>query len=136
VQIRFFVSWSSSVFPKLFRLFKGIVSWDFVICFLVSFDRSDISTHQERVLLLFKSSFSCQIFRFSCLGVVSLHCEWSWALSLYAATVIAQYWESTTAFMQILFWQKNFEAGHCPTPGLFTTIRSSGLFIKISLHFS
>jgi hypothetical protein len=47
-------------------LFKGIVSRDFVVCFLVSFDRSDISTHQEWVLLPLKVCF-----RFSCLGVVS-----------------------------------------------------------------
>jgi hypothetical protein len=26
--------------------------------------------------------------------------------------------------------------GHCPSPGLFTTIRSSCLFIKISRNFS
>jgi hypothetical protein len=36
---------------------KGIVSRDFVVCFLVSFNRSDISTHQERVLLLLKVRF-------------------------------------------------------------------------------
>jgi hypothetical protein len=29
---------------------KGIVSRDFVVCFVVSFDRSYIYTHQERVL--------------------------------------------------------------------------------------
>jgi hypothetical protein len=37
---------------KLIGFPKGIVSRDFVVCFLVSFDRSDISTHQEWVLLL------------------------------------------------------------------------------------
>jgi hypothetical protein len=36
------------------QYFKGIVSRDFMVCFLVSFDRSDISTHQEWVLLLLK----------------------------------------------------------------------------------
>jgi hypothetical protein len=36
---------------------KVIVSRDFVVCFLVSFDRSYISTHQERVLLLLKFVF-------------------------------------------------------------------------------
>jgi hypothetical protein len=36
------------------KAFKGIpvVSQDFVVCFLVSFDRSDIFTHQERVLFV------------------------------------------------------------------------------------
>jgi hypothetical protein len=32
---------------KTANYFKGIVSRDFVVCFLVSFVRSDISTHQE-----------------------------------------------------------------------------------------
>jgi hypothetical protein len=36
-------------FCSILYFFKGIVSRDFVVCFLVSFDRSDISTHQERV---------------------------------------------------------------------------------------
>jgi hypothetical protein len=43
---------------------KGIVSRDFVVCFLVSFDRSDISTHQEWVLLLLKVSFCIKFFDF------------------------------------------------------------------------
>jgi hypothetical protein len=43
---------------------KGIVSRDFVICFLVSFDRSDISTHQEWVLLLSKVRFCIEFFDF------------------------------------------------------------------------
>jgi hypothetical protein len=43
---------------------KGIVSRDFVVCFLVSFDRSDISTHQERVLLLLKAHFRIEFFDF------------------------------------------------------------------------
>jgi hypothetical protein len=43
---------------------KGIVSRDFVVCFLVSFDRSDISIHQERVLLLLKVRFRNEFFDF------------------------------------------------------------------------
>jgi hypothetical protein len=46
------------------RLLKGIVSRDFVVCFLVSFDRYDISTHQERVLLLLKVRFRIEFFNF------------------------------------------------------------------------
>jgi hypothetical protein len=42
--------------------FKGIVSRDFVVCFLVSIDRSDISTHQEWVLLLLKVRFHVEFF--------------------------------------------------------------------------
>jgi hypothetical protein len=42
---------------KNFCLFKGIVSRDFMVCFLVSFDRSYISTHQEQVFLLLKFRF-------------------------------------------------------------------------------
>jgi hypothetical protein len=50
---------------------------------------------------------------------VSLPCEWSWAIRPSAAPVVALYWESTTALMQMLFWRKNFEDGHCPSPGPF-----------------
>jgi hypothetical protein len=61
-----FICKKISVYP-----FKGIVSRDFVVCFLVSFDKSHISTYQEWVLFAFKSSFSCRIFRFLCMDVVS-----------------------------------------------------------------
>jgi hypothetical protein len=44
--------------------FKGIVSRDFVVRFLVSFDRSYISTHQEQVLLLLKVCFRIEFFDF------------------------------------------------------------------------
>jgi hypothetical protein len=44
------------------NVFKGIVSRDFVVCFLVSIDRSDISTHQEWVLLLLKVRFHVEFF--------------------------------------------------------------------------
>jgi hypothetical protein len=49
---------------RFFYNFKGIVSRDFVVCFLVSFDRSDISSHQERVLLLLKVRFRIEFFDF------------------------------------------------------------------------
>jgi hypothetical protein len=45
-------------------VFKGIVSRDLVVCFLVSFDRSDISTHHERVLFLLKVRFRIEFFDF------------------------------------------------------------------------
>jgi hypothetical protein len=45
-----------------FEAFKGIVSRDFVVCFLVSIDRSDISAHQEWVLLLLKVRFHVEFF--------------------------------------------------------------------------
>jgi hypothetical protein len=51
-------------FKTNFKKFKGIVSRDFVVCFLVSFDRSDISTHQEQVLLLFKVRFRIEFLIF------------------------------------------------------------------------
>jgi hypothetical protein len=38
---------------------------------------------------------------------VSLPWEWSWALRLSAAPAVAQYWENTTALMQILIWRNN-----------------------------
>jgi hypothetical protein len=43
---------------------KGIVSRDFVVCFLVSFDRSYISTHKEQVILLLKVRFRTEFFDF------------------------------------------------------------------------
>jgi hypothetical protein len=62
-----------------------------VVCFLVSFDRSEVPTHTDGVgSFAFKISILCQIFRFSCLGVVSLPCECSWAIKLSAATVVAR----------------------------------------------
>jgi hypothetical protein len=57
-----FVSFLSRFLAK--SGFKGIVSRDFVVCFLVSFDRSDISTHQEGVLLLLKVRFRIEFFDF------------------------------------------------------------------------
>jgi hypothetical protein len=64
-------------------MFKGIVSRDLVVCFLVSFDRSEVSTHKDRVYLLLKFRFRVKFFRFSRLGVpvVSLLCEWSFCCS-------------------------------------------------------
>jgi hypothetical protein len=43
-----------------------------------------------------------------------------WAIRLSAASVVAPFWEPITALMQMLFWRKNFEDGHGPSPGLFT----------------
>jgi hypothetical protein len=43
---------------------KGIVSRDFEECFLVSFDRSYISKHQEWVLLLLKVRFRVEFLDF------------------------------------------------------------------------
>jgi hypothetical protein len=48
---------------------KGIVSRDFVVCLLVSFDRSDISTHQERLLMLLQVRFRIEFFEFR---------DWAW----------------------------------------------------------
>jgi hypothetical protein len=50
------------------RSIKGIVSRDFEVCFLVSFDRSDISKHQEWVLLLLKVRFCVEFFDFRALA--------------------------------------------------------------------
>jgi hypothetical protein len=46
------------------QISKGIVSRDFVVCFLVPFDRSHISKHQEWVLLLLKVRFRIEFFDF------------------------------------------------------------------------
>jgi hypothetical protein len=84
----------------------------------------------------FKSLFLHRIIRFSCQAEVSLLCEWSWAIRISAATVIAPYWEPKAAPMQMLFWRNNIEAGHTPSPGLYTTIQSSFYMLKIWRHFS
>jgi hypothetical protein len=44
--------------------FKGIVSRDFVVSFLVSFDRSEVPTHTERIYLLFIFRFRVEFFDF------------------------------------------------------------------------
>jgi hypothetical protein len=51
-------------YSHIFFLLKGIVSRGFEVCFLVSFDRSDISKHQEWVLLLLKVRFCVEFFDF------------------------------------------------------------------------
>jgi citrate lyase synthetase len=43
---------------------KGIVSRDFVVCFLVSFNRSEVPTYNERVHLLLKFRFRVKFFDF------------------------------------------------------------------------
>jgi hypothetical protein len=43
---------------------EEIVSRDFVVCFLVSFDSSEVSTHTELVHLLFNFRFRVKFFDF------------------------------------------------------------------------
>jgi hypothetical protein len=87
--------------------------------FLVSIDGSEVPTPYGAVRLHFKFRFRVDFFLFLRLGIVSLPYEWSWAIILTAASVVAPYWEPTTAFPQVLFWWKNFEDEHCPSPWLF-----------------
>jgi hypothetical protein len=49
---------------------KGMVSRDSVVGFLVSFDRSEIHTHTERVRLLLKLRFRIKFFRLSGVGLM------------------------------------------------------------------
>jgi hypothetical protein len=49
---------------QISRVIDTVVSQDCVVCFLESFDRSDISTHQEWVLLLLKVRFHIEFFDF------------------------------------------------------------------------
>jgi hypothetical protein len=58
------LTFQTSLEMESIHLLKGIVSRDFVVCFLVSFDRSDISTHQEWVILLLKLRFHIEFFDF------------------------------------------------------------------------
>jgi hypothetical protein len=85
--------------------------------FGINLDLKSLHSMEPFVCLNSNISFSFRIFRFSRLGVVSLPCEWSWAIRLSAAPV-APYWEPTTALMLMKFWRKIFEDGHCPSPGL------------------
>jgi hypothetical protein len=62
---------------------------------------------------------------------VSLLCEWSWAIRISAASVIALYWEPKAAPMQMLYWRNNIEAGHTPSPGLFSLYYYPQLFLHV-----
>jgi hypothetical protein len=92
---------SSERFFVLFILYclycniKGIVSRDFVVCFLVSFDRSDISTHQEWVLLLLKVRFRIEFFNFRAWAWWAP--EWKWCLNL------SKYGAHTQEFFYIVY---------------------------------
>jgi hypothetical protein len=51
--------------------------------------------------------------------VASLLCEWSWAIRLSAASVVAPYYSiPLQGAWKCFFRQKNFEDGNCPIPGL------------------
>jgi hypothetical protein len=78
-----FIRW-----PEHTYVLKGIVSRDFVVCFWChSIDLTFL--HIRSGFFAFKSSFSYRIFQFSYQAVVSLLCEWSLAIRISAATVIA-----------------------------------------------
>jgi hypothetical protein len=53
---------------------------------------------------------------------MSLLCEWSWAIRLSAASFVlgAHYSTHANAGLE----RKNIGDGNCPSPGLYTTIRS------------
>jgi hypothetical protein len=70
---------------QLVRFFKGIVSRNSEVCFLVPFDRSEVATPDGLCSFAFKISISYRTFGFSRLGVDSLLCEWSLALILSTA---------------------------------------------------
>jgi hypothetical protein len=57
--------------------------------FLLSYDSSEVPTHAELVYLLFNFRFRVEFFLFSRLSIASLLCEWSWAIRLSAAIVVA-----------------------------------------------
>jgi hypothetical protein len=46
------------------NIFKGIVSRNFLVCLLMSFDRCEVPTQKERVLLLLKFRFRVEFFDF------------------------------------------------------------------------
>jgi hypothetical protein len=80
---------------------KGIVSRDFVVWFLFSFDRSDISTHQEWVLLLLNVRFRIEFFDFRVWALWAPEGKWRLNLSNYGAhtqdffiVYVDYYWRS------------------------------------------
>jgi hypothetical protein len=48
--------------PVKLYLLQGIVSRDFMVCFLVSFNRSEVSAHKKRVYLLLQFHFCVEFF--------------------------------------------------------------------------
>jgi hypothetical protein len=56
-------------------MFKGIVSQDFEVCFLVPLDSSDIATIAGTGSFFFLKSISCRIFDYSCLVASSFRYE-------------------------------------------------------------
>jgi hypothetical protein len=61
---RFWLNFLTLSSESLFCYLKGIVSRDFVVGFLVSFDRSEVSTQKEQVHLLLKFRFRVKFFDF------------------------------------------------------------------------
>jgi hypothetical protein len=118
--------------------FRNVIERDFVECFLVSFDRSEVCTHVESLRLLLKNLFHVDLFLFLRLGVVSYACEWSWAIRISAASVVAPYKDPTTGpgIMQMLFWRKILKMEKCPivrgscSPGLRIFTIVSGALIN------
>jgi hypothetical protein len=56
------------------HILKGIISRDFVVCFLVSFYRSEVCKHAKRVCLLLKFRFRVEfsVFRCSILNALNM----------------------------------------------------------------
>jgi hypothetical protein len=70
--------------------FKGIVSWDFVACLLVSFNISDACTHEERFCLLLKIWF-CDKFLF--LTQIELNCAKLFQIVLNCIKIVLKWVE-------------------------------------------
>jgi hypothetical protein len=92
-----------------FANFKRIVWRDFVVYLLVSFDRSEVPTHKERVHLLLKYRFRVEIFDFR------VSAQWTYPVSR----------DELLDFPQLLWSPLRgsckccFEDGNCPSPGSF-----------------
>jgi hypothetical protein len=71
-----------------------IVSRELQMFFFISIDRSHIAIPYGSGSFAFKISFLCRICQFSRLSVPvdSLLCEWSWAIRLSTASVVAPYY--------------------------------------------
>jgi hypothetical protein len=103
--------------------FKGIVSRDFLVCFWChSIDLRFLTDKaQVHLLFVFMSNFSIFAPRRSEFTLVEL------GLLDFPQLLSQPRTEPITALMQMLVWRNNIEDVHCPSPGLYTTIRSSSV---------
>jgi hypothetical protein len=105
---------------------EGIVSQDFVVCFLASFDWYKVPTHQELVHLLLKIVFVSKFLIFA-----SQRSELTQWVELSFCHTVVPYWEPTMELMEMLFFfEKILKMETVPVWGSLLPRRTSGAFIN------